>query len=136
MKIFMRLAITVQKMKFFIKDFFSKCDRIRSVLRIESHLLKRSLMENFIFCAWILKQLMIKTVTVIDDNNVNVIYKSNKSLFAQGFKQVKEWLMLELHEMIKVLHVVACPIVFILFYKRGWQGGVFNVMKNIIFWYF
>ena len=44
--------------------------------------------------------------------------------------------MLELHEMIKVIHVVACPIVFILFYKRGWQGDVFNVMKNIIFWYF
>ena len=25
---------TTQKMKFFIKDFFSKCDQIRSVLRI------------------------------------------------------------------------------------------------------
>ena len=30
-----------QKMKFFIKDFFRKC----------AHLLKKSLMENFIFCA-------------------------------------------------------------------------------------
>ena len=38
-------------MTFFIKDFFSKCDRIRSFLRIWSHLLKKSLMENFIFCA-------------------------------------------------------------------------------------
>ena len=36
-------------MKFFIKDFFSKCDQIRSLLRIWSDLLKRSLMENFIF---------------------------------------------------------------------------------------
>ena len=43
-------AGTAQKMKFFIKDFFSKCDQIRSVLRIWSHLLKKSLMENFIFC--------------------------------------------------------------------------------------
>ena len=33
--------ITAQKMKFSIKDFFSKCD---------PHLLKKSLMENFIFC--------------------------------------------------------------------------------------
>ena len=37
--------------KFFIKDFFSKCDQIRSFLRIWSHLLKKSLAENFIFCA-------------------------------------------------------------------------------------
>ena len=36
-------------MKFSIKDFFSKCDQIRSFLRIWSHLLKKSLMENFIF---------------------------------------------------------------------------------------
>ena len=40
-----------QKMKFFIKDFFSKCDQIRSFLRIWSHLLEKYLMENFIFCA-------------------------------------------------------------------------------------
>ena len=38
-------------MKFPIKDFSSKCDQIRSFLRIWSHLLKKSLMENFIFCA-------------------------------------------------------------------------------------
>ena len=38
-------------MKFSIKDFFSKCDKIRKKLRIWSHLLKKSLMENFIFCA-------------------------------------------------------------------------------------
>ena len=34
-------------MKFSIKDFFSKCDQIRSFLRILSHILKKSLMENF-----------------------------------------------------------------------------------------
>ena len=38
-------------MKFSIKDFFSKCDQIHSFLRIWSHLLKKPLMENFIFCA-------------------------------------------------------------------------------------
>ena len=42
---------TAQKMKFSIKDFFSKCDQIHRKLRICSHLLKKSLMENFIFCA-------------------------------------------------------------------------------------
>ena len=40
---------TAQKMKFSIKDFFSKFDQIRSFLQIWSHLLKKSLMKNFIF---------------------------------------------------------------------------------------
>ena len=36
---------TTQKMKFSIKDFFNKYDQIRRW----SHLMKKSLMENFIF---------------------------------------------------------------------------------------
>ena len=39
------IASTVQKIKFFIKDLFSKCDQM------QSHLLKKSLLENFTFCA-------------------------------------------------------------------------------------
>ena len=42
-------------MKFSIKDFFSKSKQIHSFIRIWSHLLKKSLMENFIFRALILK---------------------------------------------------------------------------------
>ena len=42
---------TVQKINFSIEDFFSKCDQIRRNLRIWSHLLKKSVMESFIFCA-------------------------------------------------------------------------------------
>ena len=38
-------------MKFSVKDFFSKCDKIRSFLRIWAHLLRKSLMESLIFCA-------------------------------------------------------------------------------------
>ena len=38
-------------MKFSIKDFFSKYDQIRRKLGIWSHLLKKALMENFIFYA-------------------------------------------------------------------------------------
>ena len=44
-------SYTAQKTKFSTKDFFSKCDQIRSFLRIWSHLLNKSLMENCIFCA-------------------------------------------------------------------------------------
>ena len=40
-----------KKWSFSIKDFFSKCDQIRSFLRIWLHLLKKSLTKNFIFCA-------------------------------------------------------------------------------------
>ena len=39
-----------KKMKFSIRDFFIKCDQICRKL-LWSHLLKKSLMENFIFCA-------------------------------------------------------------------------------------
>ena len=45
------LANTEQKKKFFIKDFFSKCDQICSKQQIWSHLLKKFLMQKFIFCA-------------------------------------------------------------------------------------
>ena len=38
-------------MKFSIKDFFNKCDQIRRKLQIYSHLMKKSVMKNFIFCA-------------------------------------------------------------------------------------
>ena len=40
-----------QKMKFSIKDLFSKYDQIHSFLWIWSHELKKSLMENFSYCA-------------------------------------------------------------------------------------
>ena len=40
-----------KKMKLSIKDFFSKYDQMNSFLRIWSYLLKKSLLENFIFRA-------------------------------------------------------------------------------------
>ena len=45
-------TITVPKMKCFIKDFFSKCDQIGSFLRIWSHVLKKSLMENSFYAVY------------------------------------------------------------------------------------
>ena len=50
----LNISNTVQKIKFSIKDFFSKCDQVHKKLRIWSHLLKKSLMENIflavLFC--------------------------------------------------------------------------------------
>ena len=40
-----------KKIKFYIKDFFSKYDQIQSFLRIWPNILKKSLMENLIFRA-------------------------------------------------------------------------------------
>ena len=39
---------TVEKVKFYVKDFLSKYDKIHKKLRIWSHLLRNSLMENFV----------------------------------------------------------------------------------------
>ena len=47
-------------MMFCIKDFFSKCDQIRWKLRIWSHLLKNSLIENVTFCAVNVKKKQLK----------------------------------------------------------------------------
>ena len=43
-------ANTAQKIKISIQDFFHKYDQIRSYSRTWSHLLKKSLIEKFIFC--------------------------------------------------------------------------------------
>ena len=44
-------TIHCTNMKFSIKGFFSEGDQFRRKLLIWSHLLKKSVMENFIFCA-------------------------------------------------------------------------------------
>ena len=52
-----RLSYTVKIIKFSIADFFGKFDQIRSFLLIGLHLLKISVMQNFIFravlCTWV-----------------------------------------------------------------------------------
>ena len=42
------------------------------------------------------------------------------------------WLILELCETTVATHVVACPIICILFYAQDWQGGVLEHIKKII----
>ena len=54
------LNCTAQKMEFSIKDFFSKWDQICRKLRIWSHLLKKTLMENFILCAVLNESFLIR----------------------------------------------------------------------------
>ena len=75
-------------MKFSIKDFFSKCDQIRSFMRIWSHLPKKSLMENFIFFAVIITKstvsILMKVFWIILHRNVlqNVVMYLFKYFFS------------------------------------------------------
>ena len=46
---------------------------------------------------------------------------------------MKEWPILELQEMTRVLHAVLYPIVFISFHDRYWQEGVLKPLKSYHF---
>ena len=75
------ITFTAQKMKFSIKDFVSKCDQICSFLRIWSHLLKKSLTENFIVCA-----VFVQITVTGTQFNIRISYKKN--LLFVGFSQI------------------------------------------------
>ena len=51
------------KIKFSVKNFFSKCEQIRIFLQISSHLLKKSMKENFSFCAVTMMASEINSIT-------------------------------------------------------------------------
>ena len=65
------------KMKFLIKDFFSKYDQILSFIQIWSHLLKKSLMENLIFCA-----VFVNCKTLYIPRTFRVIFWKNTKMIA------------------------------------------------------
>ena len=52
-----------------LKDFFSKRDHIRRKMWIWSYLLKKSLMENFIFCAVLVSSCIALLTVALSDNN-------------------------------------------------------------------
>ena len=60
-------------MKFSIKDFFSKCNQIRRFLQIWSHLLKKTLVENFIFVQCLFEmyhRIIVKTFSVLTTQQI------------------------------------------------------------------
>ena len=72
-------------MKFFSKDFFIKCDQIRKKLRIWSPLLKKSLMENFIFSA---------VISTLHEEKVEFSRSIKKYMILKQFLEVLEWSLL------------------------------------------
>ena len=74
-------------MKFSIKDFYSKYDRIRRKLRIWSHLLQKSLMEN-IFCAVYFEvETMLQNLLVLFERTRGTPVKRLKAIVTQ--KKIK-----------------------------------------------
>ena len=69
---------TAQKMKFSIKDFFSECEQIRRKPSICSHLLKKSLFENFIFCAARVRWLRVNENKITTENDFICDYFANE----------------------------------------------------------
>ena len=90
--IFFLLSVTAQKVKFSIKGFFSKCDQIRRKLRIWSHLLKKSLVENFLFCAVLDICIFILGITNTLEKLLKKTLPSRKfqNKYILGFRYIKK----------------------------------------------
>ena len=69
----------LSNMKFSIKDFCSNCDQIRRNMRIWSHLLKKSLIKSFIFCAFYVKSVLETSSSVyfVDIFHTDVFFYFN-----------------------------------------------------------
>ena len=68
--------------------FFSKCDKIYSFLRVWSHLLRKSLMENFISCAVSAQRLLtfIQKIYCREDNSVTIHHRKMQKFGTEIFK--------------------------------------------------
>ena len=83
---FRKSITTAQKMKFPVKDLFSKYEQIFTFLHIPSYLLKKLLMENFIFVLWILiKTLSRKSSRFLDLQDCTYSYESFRSSLPESF---------------------------------------------------
>ena len=95
-------AITAQKMKFSMKDFFSKCDKISNFWRISSHLLRKSLMENLIFLCSAL------SLTYVPLKNTSWKIPGDK----EAEKKKKKWILKEIIATAKVKAILKLKVRF------------------------
>ena len=80
---------TSHKMKLFIKDFLCKLGQIHRKLHIWSHLLKKPLMENFMFCARTVLS-YIKDIIIVE--NLSDLLKFKRKL--RKPKKIKKYSLL------------------------------------------
>ena len=86
-------------MKFFIRDFFSKCDQICSFLRIWSHLLKKSLMETSFFVQC--KQLSMAQRYCNEANTNTSIFETNTSTIIRTYNETIVFIELPTYWLVK-----------------------------------
>ena len=114
-----------KKMKFFIKDSSGKCDQIRRKLQIWSHLLEKSLMESFTFCALKHKKQGIKNERLFD-----YIY-SYIYFIMQSLRNVyKSWTVYKIIWNYVILYKIIC-----FFFFPG-NRGVLRAQLNIYGFFF
>ena len=65
---------TVQKIQFFLKDLFSKCEQIRRKLQIYPHLPKKSSTENFISYIVNIQNYNVFKKFKINTKNMKILY--------------------------------------------------------------
>ena len=70
-------------MKFSIKDFFSKNDQIHRKPRFWSHLMKKSFIANFIFCA------VVWAWVIFVNTSLSIAFKTASILFAPAVMESK-----------------------------------------------
>ena len=106
-------------MKFSIMDFFSRCDQIHRKLRIWSHLLKKYLIENFIF--WAVRKQILNGISI----TLSLIFKDiwNKFLLSN------EAALVYITRINKVRHMQHKTIIWVLNSKQP-------VLSNLclLFW--
>ena len=96
--------ITAQKVKLSIKECFSKCDQIRSFLRIWSHLLKKYLIEEFTFCAlcfrfqWTFSVNFLKFLAISYRCGLLILFPYIYILFLIGIYSRQNWTVTERYE--------------------------------------
>ena len=94
-----------QKMKFSIKDFFTKCGQIRRRVWIWSHSLKKSQIENFIF--YTVKNVHVSIFSIscqaffLLNQHVKLFFVSSVSFYQQTF--LKSFYLILLHLSIQIL---------------------------------
>ena len=69
--------LTAQKTKFSVNDFFGKCYQIHTFFQICSHLLKKSLTENFIFYRvyWCKQNALTRILRIVFKSGLCLIFK-------------------------------------------------------------
>ena len=89
------LITTAQKMEFSIEGFFHKCDQIRRKQQIWSHLLKKSLTENFIFCTVYASEYLIPWLVSMQIHatfpSYSDIYFSSRTKFSNFWSNQIVW---------------------------------------------